>query len=83
MDEITQRTPCELQTAFKNLTFMVAHGTVMPTNPGDLYHGQEILTGYARVSVEEVSNDWKTLELNISGGDRERTLVEAIHGYTL
>ena len=62
---------------------MVAHGTVMPTNLGDLYHGQEIPAGYARVSVEEVSNDWKMLELDISGGDGERTLVEAIYGYIL
>ena len=31
VDEITQRTPCELQTTFKNLTFMVAYGSAMPT----------------------------------------------------
>ena len=83
VDEITQGTPCELQTAIKNLTFTVAYGIAMPTQPGDVYHGQEISIGYAKVVVEEVSNDWKTLELSIPGGDGETTLAEAIHGYIL
>ena len=38
VDEITQRTPCDLQTAIKNLMFTVAYGTAMPTRPGDVYH---------------------------------------------
>ena len=52
VDEITQRIPCDLQSAVKNLTFMVAYGTAMPTQPGDMHHGQEIPSGYARVGVE-------------------------------
>ena len=83
VDEITERTPCELQTSIKNLTFTVAYGTATPTLPGDVYHGKEIPARYARVGVEQVSNDWKTLELNIPGGDGETTLAEAIHGYIL
>ena len=39
VDEITQRTPCDLQTAIKNLMFTVTYGTAMPTQPGDVYHG--------------------------------------------
>ena len=31
VDEITQRTLCDLQTAIKNLMFTVAYGTAMPT----------------------------------------------------
>ena len=62
---------------------MVAYGTATPTLPGDVYHGKEIPARYARVGVEQVSNDWKTLELNIPGGDGETTLAEAIHGYIL
>ena len=50
--EITQRTPCDLQTAIKNLMFTVAYGTAMPTQPGDVYHGQQIPAGYTRVGVE-------------------------------
>ena len=42
VDEITQRTPCDLQTAIKNLMFTVEYGTAMPTQPGDVYHGVRI-----------------------------------------
>ena len=45
VDEITQRSPCDLQTAIKNLMFTVAYGTAMPTQPGDVYHGQQIPPG--------------------------------------
>ena len=40
VDEITQRTPCDLQTTINNLMFTIAYGTAMPTQPGDVYHGQ-------------------------------------------
>jgi len=39
VDEITLRTPCELQSAIKNLMFTVAYASAMPTQPGDVYHG--------------------------------------------
>jgi len=57
VDEITQRTPCALQTCTKNLRFMVAYGSAMPSTPGEVYRGQEIPAGYAKVGVEEVCND--------------------------
>jgi len=83
VDEITQRTPCDLQTAIKNLMFTIAYSTAMPTQPGDVYHGQQIPAGYARVGVEQACEGWRTLELDIPRGDGERTLAEAIHGYIL
>jgi len=55
----------------------------MLTQPGNVYHGQEIPDGYARVGIKLVPTDWKTLELDIPGGDGERTIAEAIHGYIL
>ena len=67
--EITQRTPCDLQTAIKNLMFTVAYGTTMPTQSGDVYHVQQILAGYTRVGMEQVCQGWETLELDIPGGD--------------
>ena len=79
VDEITQRTSCDL----KNFMFTVAYGTVMPTQPGDVYHGQQIPPGYTRVGMEQVCQGWETLELDIPRGDGERTLAEAIHGYIL
>ena len=54
VDEITQRTPCDLQTVIKNLMFTVTYGTAIPTQPGDVYHGQQIPAGYTRVGVEQV-----------------------------
>ena len=39
VDEITQRTPCDLQTAIKYLMFTVAYGTAMLTQLADVYHG--------------------------------------------
>ena len=83
VDEITQRTPCALQTCSKNLRFTVAYGSAMPSTPGEVYHGQEIPAGYAKVGVEEVCNDWKNLELDIPGGDGKTTLADAVHGYIL
>ena len=68
VDEITQRTPCDLQTAIKNLMFTVAYGTAMPTQPGDVYHGQQIPAGYTGVGVEQVCQGWETLELDIPRG---------------
>ena len=55
----------------------------MPSTPGEVYHGQQIPTGYAKVWVEEVCNDWKNLELDIPGGYGETTLGVAVHGYIL
>ena len=65
-----------MQTAIKNLIFTVAYGTTMPTQPGDVYHGQQIMPGYTRVGVEQVCQGWETLELDIP-------LAKAIHGYIL
>ena len=61
--------------------FTVVYGTAMPTQQGDVYHGQQILPGYTRVGMEQVCQGWETLELDIPGGDGETTLGDAIHGY--
>jgi len=83
VDEITQLTSCALQTCSKNLRFTVAYGSAMSSTPGEVYHGQEISAGYAKVGVKEVCNDWKNLELDIPGGDGETTLADAVYGYIL
>jgi hypothetical protein len=83
VDDITQQTPCALQSKHKGIIFTVGHGTVAPTQPGDVYHGQPIPVGYAKVGVEELCQDFETLELDIPGGDGETTLAQAIHGWIL
>ncbi|RLM55295.1 transposon protein, putative, CACTA, En/Spm sub-class [Panicum miliaceum] len=74
VDDITQRTPCEMQSPNKNLIFTVAYGSALPTQPGNVYHGQQIPAGYARVGVEQVCNGYEMLELDIPEGDGEKTL---------
>ena len=55
VDDFTQRTPYDLQTVIKTLMFIAAYGIAMPTQPDDVYHGQQIPPGYTRVGVEQVS----------------------------
>ena len=71
MDEITQQTSYELQCPFEILIFTVAYSTAMPTQPDDVYLGQQILAEYARVGVEKVCEGYETLKLDISGDDGE------------
>jgi hypothetical protein len=56
VDDITQRTPCELQIQYKGLINTVAYATAMPIQPGEVYLGQPTPARYARVGVEEVSD---------------------------
>jgi hypothetical protein len=83
VDDITQRKPCALQSKHKGIIFMVGYSTVVPIQPGDVYHGQPIHVGYAKVGVEEVCQDYETLELGIPRGDGETTLAQAILGWIL
>jgi hypothetical protein len=62
VDDITQRTPCALQSKHKGIIFMVGYSTVTPTQPGDVYHGQLIPVRYAKVGVEEVCQDFEMLD---------------------
>jgi hypothetical protein len=83
VDDINQRTPCELQIQYKGLLNTVAYAIAMPTQPGKVYHGQPILTRYARVGVEEECKNYEKLELDIPRSDGETKLEEAIHGWIL
>jgi hypothetical protein len=67
----------------KGIIFTVGYSIVARTQPGDVYNGQPIPVGYAKIGVEEVCQDNEMLELDISGGDGETTLAQAIHGWIL
>ena len=66
----------------KNISVQVAHGSVLPVNPASTIHGMPIPPGYASVTVELIvgtSGDIDNLELDLVGGDGEKTLGDALH----
>ena len=77
VDGITEKTPCVLHMSWKNMSFKVADGYALPNQPGESYHLGGIPAGYARVGVDDVVPLYADLNLDIPGGDDERTLGEA------
>jgi hypothetical protein len=86
VDDITVPTACELHVKAKNITALVACGSALPVIPGGKIHGRTIPPGYSVVTVEQIAEageENEKLEPNFVGGDRERTLGEALHGVIL
>jgi hypothetical protein len=84
VDFLCRCTPCERHKPFGNLTMQVAYGSTFAHFPRQTSHGMLIPPGYASVSVEEICQpQFEDLELDIPGGDGERTLKDAVHGIIL
>nr|AAT93955.1 putative polyprotein [Oryza sativa Japonica Group]AAT94015.1 putative polyprotein [Oryza sativa Japonica Group] len=83
VDDITQRTPCELHIPFKNLSIKVASGMAIPTDPSGTYHCRPIPAGYSKVKVELVEGAYEDLELDYPGGDGETHLRDTCHAIIL
>nr|CAE04658.2 OSJNBa0061G20.14 [Oryza sativa Japonica Group] len=83
VDDITQRTPCELHIPFKNLSIKVASGMAIPTDPSASYHCRPIPAGYSKVEVELVEGAYEDLELDYPGGDGETHLRDTSHAIIL
>nr|AAQ56475.1 hypothetical protein OSJNBa0023H09.21 [Oryza sativa Japonica Group] len=83
VDEITQRTPCELHIPFKNLSIKVALEMAIPTDPSGTYHCRPVPAGYSRVEVELVEAAYEDLELDYPGGDGETHLRDTSHAIIL
>ena len=79
MDDIIENTNCELHSKMKNISMKVADGVAFTITPKATLHCTTILEGYARVLVDEVVDPYSGLQLDIRGGEDERTLGEAIH----
>jgi hypothetical protein len=54
MDDIKERTNCELHQKMKNISKKVAVGVALPNAPEATIHGNPVPAGYARVGVDEV-----------------------------
>ena len=79
VDDIIDTTTCELHFKMKNISMKVADGVSYTNPPEATFHCNPIPASYARVGVDEVVAGYSGLELDIPGGDDERTLGEAIH----
>ena len=79
VDQITQRTACELHVRTRNLSVPVAYGMVSPIQPGQTVHCREIPNGFAPVEVEQVVSTYNDMELEIPGGDGETKLGRSCH----
>ena len=68
VDDITERTNCELHTPMRNISLKVAVGYVLPKESEANYLNGDIPPGYAHVGVDEVVPEFQTLDLEIPGG---------------
>ena len=67
----------------RNISVKVAVGYVYPTEEGSTYHHESIPAGYARVGVDDIVTGFETMELDIPGGDEEKTLADVKRGFAL
>jgi len=80
VDDITESlTTCELHIPQGTTTVMVAVGVVTPVDPTKTprIHGAIVSLGYASASVDRVIKGFSNVQLEIEGGDGEKTLGEA------
>jgi hypothetical protein len=83
VDDISGKTRCEMHQSMKNISMKVAVGYVLPSRPGQLWHGYEIRAGYARVRVDAIVPGYESLELDITRPKEETTLGEVLGGVIL
>ena len=73
VDDITEKTNCELHAPMKNISFPVANGYALPHQLGSTFHFGEIPAGFARVGVTKVMSGMNSVELDIPGAEGEKT----------
>ena len=81
VDDVTEKTPCELHAPVVNISTKVADGYALPSDAGASYHNGDIAPGYAVVGVDEIAPGFESLALEISGGDGEETLYDVKGGF--
>jgi hypothetical protein len=65
VDDVRVTKDCELHQPMKNMSFKVAIGTALPCLTDALHHGNAILAGYARVTVDDIVPGYEDLEIDI------------------
>src|SRR3954467_8289265 len=82
VDDVREMAQCELHHPMNNLSFKVAIGTALPCLPGALHHSLLIRPGYARVTVDDIAEDFADLEIEITTpegltklGDVKRNII--------
>ena len=83
VDYITEKTPCELHVGVRNLSLKAADGYALTCESTARWHCNEIPDGYGRVGVDQLVPGYESLELDIPGGDDERTLGDVRGGIIL
>ena len=83
MDNITEKTNCELHIIYRNLSVPVTRGYALPCGPEARWHGNEIPAGYARVAVDDIEWGYKRLELDYATSEGEKTLQKVGSGIIL
>lgn len=83
VDDITQRTPCELHVPLMGVSVKVAYGAAFPVNEAETVHSIPIPPGYAKVSVEDVCDGFQQANLEVPVGDEITQLGEAVHSFVM
>ena len=83
VDNIREKTTCELHVPVRNLSFKVANGYALSCEGNPLWHCNPIPAGYGCVGVDEIMEGYHDLELDIAGAEGERKLEEVGGGVIL
>ena len=83
VDDITEKTNCELHAPMRNISYPMAKGYALPHQPGATFYFGEVPAGFARVGVTTVMAPFHSIDLDIPGAEGEKTLGEVELGIVL
>ena len=66
VDDVKEMKECDLHYPVGNVSTKVASGSALPCTPGALHHNNPIAYGYARVTVEDIVQEFEDLEIDIA-----------------
>ena len=83
VDDITEKTNCELHAPMMNITYPVATGYALRHQPGETFHFGVIPPGFARVGVTKVMPGFNAIRLEFPGAEGEKILGDVEFGIVL